>query len=110
MEDVAVGDIVSGVASVIMILFMIAFGAFFYLIPTIVAFAREHPHRVALFWLNLLLGWSGLVWVGVLIWAIAIPVEDEKRSGYRSPSVADAPRRQIMRRSDPLTDRGHPLV
>jgi len=102
--------ILSSVASAIMILFMIAFGAVFYLIPSIIAFAREHPHRAALFWLNLLLGWSGLVWVGVLIWAIAIPVEDEKGQGSPRPSAADAPRRQAKPISDPWAGRGHPRI
>lgn len=96
--------------SAIMILLMIAFGAFFYLIPSIFAFARGHPHRGALFLLNLILGWSGIVWVGVLIWAIAIPVEDEKDLSRPGPSAADAPRRTARPASDPITERGHPLL
>ena len=41
----------------------------FYLLPSIVAAAREHRNGVPIFILNLLLGWTGVVWVGCLAWA-----------------------------------------
>ncbi len=40
-------------------------------LPSIIAFARGHVQKWLVFVLNLLLGWTGIVWVGVLIWAIA---------------------------------------
>ena len=102
--------ILHNIPSIIMTMFMILFAALFYLIPAFVAFARGHPHRYALFWLNLFLGWSGIVWFGVLIWAIAIPVEDESSGASPGPSVTDAPRRKAKPVSDPITERGHPLL
>lgn len=42
---------------------------FCYFIPTLVAAIRGHQQALAIFVLNLLLGWSGLGWVLALIWA-----------------------------------------
>lgn len=40
------------------------------LIPSWIGFAREHRHRWPLFILNLLMGWSGIVWIACLVWAV----------------------------------------
>jgi hypothetical protein len=40
-----------------------------YLLPATVASARRHRNGVAIFMLNLLLGWSGLAWIIALVWA-----------------------------------------
>lgn len=40
-----------------------------YLIPAIVAERRHHPQKIAIFVLNLLLGWTFLGWVISLVWA-----------------------------------------
>lgn len=44
-----------------------------YFIPTIVASAREHHNTTAIFWVNLLLGWSLAAWVVALVWAFSRP-------------------------------------
>ena len=41
----------------------------FYLIPTIIAWIRDHDQKVAITALNILLGWSVLGWVGALVWS-----------------------------------------
>jgi hypothetical protein len=41
-----------------------------YFLPTIVARAKKHPNRRAIFWVNLLLGWSGVGWFVAMLWAI----------------------------------------
>jgi hypothetical protein len=41
----------------------------FYFLPTVVAFMRRHPQRRTLAAVNLVSGWSGLAWLGVLAWA-----------------------------------------
>lgn len=43
----------------------------FYLIPYIIAGARKTTHSTAILFLNLLLGWTFLGWVGALVWALA---------------------------------------
>lgn len=41
-----------------------------YFAPAIIAFKKERGNRVAIFVLNLLLGWSFIGWVVSLIWAL----------------------------------------
>ena len=41
-----------------------------YFLPSLIAFAREHKNRIAIFLLNLLLGWTVLGWVSSLVWSI----------------------------------------
>ena len=47
---------------------MVLFGIS-YFIPTGVAGMRGHPNSVAIFVLNLFLGWTGIGWVVALVWA-----------------------------------------
>ena len=55
-------------------------GLLFYFIPTIIAIKREHPNRVAIICLNVLLGWAIIGWVGALIWSVlAIPEQKEDK-------------------------------
>lgn len=41
-----------------------------YFIPTAIAVFRGHHNAVAIFGLNLLLGWSFIGWVASLIWSL----------------------------------------
>jgi ABC-type transport system involved in cytochrome c biogenesis permease component len=41
-----------------------------YFAPAIVAFARGHHQKWAIFALDLLLGWTFLGWVGALVWSL----------------------------------------
>jgi len=45
-------------------------GAAFYLMPSIIAFARGHNNKAAIAALNILLGWSVIGWVASLVWAM----------------------------------------
>ena len=40
-----------------------------YFLPTFIAFLRQHRNKLAIFLLNLLLGWTALGWVGSLVWS-----------------------------------------
>ena len=42
----------------------------FYFLPALIAFLRQHKNKLAIFLLNLLLGWTILGWVGSLIWSV----------------------------------------
>ena len=44
---------------------------FVYMIPTVIAFRKGHPKRVAILFINLLLGVTVLGYVGALLWATA---------------------------------------
>ena len=50
--------------SLVIIIFMI------YFLPTLIAFLRQHKNRLAIFLLNLLLGWTVLGWVVSLVWSV----------------------------------------
>ena len=40
-----------------------------YMLPTLIAFSREHPRRVAIGVLNIVLGWTLIGWILVFLWA-----------------------------------------
>ena len=42
----------------------------FYFLPTLIAFLSNHKNKLAIFLLNLLLGWTILGWVGSLVWSV----------------------------------------
>jgi hypothetical protein len=46
-----------------------------YFLPWIVANHRGHHRQVAIFFINLLLGWSMIGWLGALVWALTKPGE-----------------------------------
>ena len=48
----------------------LAVGAFFYFIPSIVAFKRNHSSKVGILLLNIFLGWTFLGWIVALIWSV----------------------------------------
>jgi Superinfection immunity protein len=55
----------NGVFSFLVLGLMLAF----YFLPAIVALIREHHQMLAIFLLNLLLGWTALFWILALVWA-----------------------------------------
>ena len=46
---------------------------FFYFLPAYLAYTHGHHNTVAIFALNLLLGWTVIGWVGALVWALTRP-------------------------------------
>ena len=44
--------------------------ALLYILPTILAYGRDHAHRQALAIVNLLFGWTLIGWLGVFLWAL----------------------------------------
>jgi len=40
-----------------------------YFLPSLIALVRHHHNKTALMVTNLLLGWTGVVWLVTLIWA-----------------------------------------
>jgi len=41
-----------------------------YFVPSIVAVVRDHQQKVAIILVNFFFGWSGLGWLGALLWSI----------------------------------------
>ena len=46
------------------------FGFVMYFLPSILALARSKRDTLAIFLLNLFLGWTGVGWVVALVWAV----------------------------------------
>lgn len=46
-----------------------ALGLALYFLPSIIGFKKDQPNKVAIFLLNLFLGWSLVGWVVSLVWA-----------------------------------------
>ena len=42
----------------------------FYFLPALIAFLRQHKNKLAIFLLNLLLGWTVFGWVSSLVWSV----------------------------------------
>jgi len=51
-----------------MILVILIFGI--YSLPTLIAFLRSHKNKLAIFFLNILLGWTGIGWTIALVWSV----------------------------------------
>jgi type VI protein secretion system component VasK len=66
---------------VIGVLILLVFALWIYFIPTFVAFKRNHPNRLLILVLNLLVGSTLIGWIIALIWAT--------RSAHLSPSGED---------------------
>ena len=41
-----------------------------YLLPVLISFLRRNKNWLAIFLLNLFLGWTGIGWVVVLVWSV----------------------------------------
>jgi hypothetical protein len=51
-------------SSVIRLTFLAA-----YFLPIVIALGRQHRNALAIFMLNLFLGWTGLGWIFALVWS-----------------------------------------
>jgi hypothetical protein len=69
------------------ILILILFPIYF--LPCIVASFRKHRQQLAIFMVNLLLGWTFLGWVVALVWACTADVQIPKK--LNDGSVSDGP-------------------
>ncbi|HZK91314.1 MAG TPA: superinfection immunity protein [Stellaceae bacterium] len=52
--------------TVIMLIIVVAI----YMLPTLIAFGREHPRRMDLAVVNILFGWTLIGWFAVFFWAL----------------------------------------
>jgi hypothetical protein len=53
-------------------LVLVGIGALVLFTPSLVAYHRGHPNAMAIFALNLLLGWTFVGWVVALVWALTV--------------------------------------
>lgn len=57
-------------ADIVIAPLVLMIGFCLYFIPSFIAFRRNHQNRIAILLLNIFLGFTGLGWVGALIWAV----------------------------------------
>jgi TPR repeat protein len=62
---------------VVAVLILVA-GLIIYFLPSIIANARHHNNAMAIFALNLLLGWTLLGWVAAIVWALTADIKGAK--------------------------------
>jgi len=82
------------------LLLAVAAGLLLYFIPALVANGKRD--QTAVFWLNLLAGWTFLGWVGALIWAL-------RPDAPRAMAAAVAPRPTVadeLLKLDSLREKG----
>lgn len=48
-----------------------------YMLPSLIAFGREHPRRQDIAVINILLGWTLIGWIAVFLWAALAQTGDE---------------------------------
>lgn len=49
-----------------------------YVLPSMIANGREHPHQKFIIATNLLIGWTIVVWFGCLIWS-SLPLKQRDK-------------------------------
>jgi len=63
---------------------------FVYLIPSFIAYGREHHNKGAIILLNLFLGWTALGWFAALIWSVtAVQNSDYSNNEIDSLNIDD---------------------
>ena len=66
---------------------VIGIGFGLYYVPYFIATRRRIAHEAALFWVNALLGWTGIAWLACLIWSIVEQPASPPAYGPAPPSV-----------------------
>jgi hypothetical protein len=49
---------------------LVVFGLALFSLPSMLAYATVHPSRTGIYFVNWFLGWTGILWLGALIWAL----------------------------------------
>lgn len=88
------------------VMFLLLFLSFYIsFLPSIIAFRRDHPSRIAILLVNIFLSWTGIAWIVALVWAISHQKDKQEKTvvinnhiivqGHQStmevPSVAYSP-------------------
>jgi hypothetical protein len=64
---------IGSTATILMLLAIVVI----YMLPTLIAFGREHPRRQDIAVLNILFGWTLIGWIAVFLWASLVRIEEE---------------------------------
>lgn len=76
-----------GEAEMLSISALYLFAGFIYMIPSWVAFRRQHPNRFVILAVNVAFGATGIGWIGSLVWAlhrVHLPADPTQSRGGQS--------------------------
>jgi len=70
--------------TIVVVFSLLICSVYLYFVPSIIARERGHRNARAIFWLNLLFGWTLLGWAGAMIWAVinSSPREEARSTDY----------------------------
>lgn len=63
----------------------------FYFVPSLIAWSRKHRSLPAIIALNILLGWTGLGWIGAFVWSLSWPGHDNHQAPASQTNAATEP-------------------
>ena len=69
MEEIAKSQLGENAFIFLLVLALIVLGLYIYMIPTFMAYNRQHPQRFFIMMLNLFLGNTVVGWIAAFIWA-----------------------------------------
>lgn len=78
MEQELIRSWVWSTSSSVPFILLNVFGWAFYFVPSLIAWSRKHRSLPAIIALNILLGWTGIGWIGAFVWSLSWP-------GYDNP-------------------------
>jgi hypothetical protein len=65
----------------------------FYFVPSLIAWSRKHRSLPAIIALNILLGWTGIGWIGAFVWSLSWPGHDGSRTPFTPEPPASEPQK-----------------
>ena len=73
-------DAGAAIATLVIFLILCVIALAIYFLPTGIAMLRDHPNFMAIFFINILLGWLCLGWIVALVWSVTAI---DKSKSYR---------------------------
>ncbi len=101
------GEFLSLIMLILVFLVGFIISAAIYLIPTIIAVKVDHPNKTAIIVLNILGGWTFIVWVIALVWSLTKPAQVysapvmvvQQQSNISAPQQHHSNARQVIAHS-----------
>ena len=63
----------------------------FYFVPSMIAWVRKHRSLPAIIALNILLGWTGIGWIGAFVWSLSWPGHDKPQTPASPADTTSGP-------------------
>jgi hypothetical protein len=82
MADFSV--IIVAIASVCLLVILMIASIYLYFLPSMIARKRKIVHQTLVMILNLLLGWTGIAWIGMLLVAL---LDEKKKPVIENPDT-----------------------